>query len=77
MNGYTNEDTYMAAVVIENDEGLYLEAHTALHLHDPYEMDAPEVRDDLAPIVEGFAVDEGIDAGNVNWRELAESITRN
>lgn len=62
--------TQRVFAAINNDDELYLDAHTTVHRQDPYGPVDQSVIDDLATLVESFAEDHDIDIGHVRWGDL-------
>lgn len=74
MNGYTNEDTYGAALVFDNYEHIYDEMRKKSSRYDAEDMDdVATFADDLKDMVEDYPEfkAEKVDPDEVNYEELA------
>ena len=72
-NGWSNRETWNAALWVNNDEGLYNGAQRLLLTHDdPAEL-APELESYCRGLWPNGLTPDGDDLDTVDWREFAEA----
>lgn len=72
-NGWSNRETWNAALWVNNDEELYNGAQGFIWKYDDPKELAPELEDYCRGIWPNGETPDGDDLDNVNWQEFAEA----